>query len=553
MRPRSRALTVASGILSSRLLGFVRERAVAHFLGISAFTDALTTAFRGPNVLQVLLGEQTLSAAFIPVYSELLEEGREEEAGRFAGAIFGLLLAAAATLSLLGVLLARPLVAVLAAGYLQDAAAVAAGEATVDRYELAVMAVRWVFPMMAFLVLSAWTLGVLNSHRRFFWPYFSPVLWNISILTALLSAAGVVGKPWCDSSGSEIDFKTCLLLAACAGALIGGVLQFAVQLPLVFRLMKGFRFSLSTRVVGVRRALRAFGPAFAGRGVVQVSLYLDQFLASLAAVGALTGIRWGSFLYALPISLFGMSIAASELPELARLKDSKDELQERVEVSLRRMAFLVVPTTVGYLGLGFLLVGALYRTGEFTVEDNWLIYFVLGAYTFGLPASTASRLLQNLFFAIGDTRTPARIAAQRVVLSAAVGALLMFWLDRYKVLGLVEVSGPHRGLFLGAVGLALGSALGSWLEILRLRQALQRPLPEFRLPIVASSKMGALSLAALIPAVLLWWRLPPFHVAATAVLVVGAYAALYLVLATWVRVPEAQEWLEGLRRRLGRR
>ncbi|MCB1036548.1 MAG: murein biosynthesis integral membrane protein MurJ [Acidobacteria bacterium] len=552
MAHRSRAATVAAGILSSRMLGFVRERAVAHYLGVTGFTDALTTAFRGPNLLQVLLGEQTLSAAFIPVYSQLLEEGRKEEAGRFAGAVFGLLLAAAATLSLAGVLLARPLVAILAAGYLKDAAAVAAGEATVDRYELAVLAVRWVFPMMAFLVLSAWALGVLNSHRRFFWPYFSPVLWNASIIAALVLAAGGLGAPWCDPEAADHGFQVCLLIAACIGALVGGILQFAVQLPLVFRLMKGFRFSFSTRVVGVRRALAAFGPAVAGRGVVQLSLYLDQFLASLAAVGAVSAIRWGSFLYALPISLFGMSIAASELPAMSRLERGGGELPRRVEVSLRRMAFLVLPSAVGYVFLGFLLVGAIYRTGEFTLEDNWLIYLVLAAYSLGLPASTASRLLQNLFFALGDTRTPARIAAQRVVLSGGLGAFLMFWLDAYAVGELVPLEGPVRGLFLGAVGLALGSAAGSWLEILRLRQALSKPVPEFRLPVRALLPMLGLAFGSLVPACLLWKFLPSLPVVATALLVVGTFAAAYLLLSVALGLPEAKEWLEGLRRRLRR-
>ena len=551
MRPPSRALTVASGIFSSRLLGLVRERAVAHYLGLSPYTDALTTAFRGPNVLQVLLGEQTLSASFIPTYSQLLEEGREEEAGRFAGAIFGLLAAAAGALSLLGILLARPLVAVLSAGYLQDAAAVAAGETSVDRYELAVMAVRWIFPMMALLVLSAWALGVLNSHRRFFWPYFSPVLWNAAIITALLVAAGALGTPWCDPRDAGHGYQTCLLIAVCIGALIGGALQFAVQLPQVFRLMKGFRFSLSTRVVGVRRALRAFGPAFAGRGVVQVSLYLDQFLASLVAVGAPAAIRWAGVVYALPISLFGMSIAASELPEMARQASAGADLRGRVEVSLRRMAFLIMPTTVGYLALGFLLVGALFRSGEFSAEANWLVYLVLAAYTLGLPASTASRLLQNLFFALGDTRTPAKVAAQRVFVSALLGAALMFTLDRYRITALVEVAGPSEGLFLGAAGLALGSAAGSWLEILRLRRALREPLPDFRLPVAAGLAMGGLALLALVPALLLWRWLAPLPVVALAVLVIATYAAAYGGLALLFRVPEAREWLAGIRRRIG--
>ncbi|MGD2116160.1 MAG: lipid II flippase MurJ, partial [Acidobacteriota bacterium] len=174
-----RSVIVAGGILASRVFGFLRQRAIAHFFGTSPHADVFVFALRAPNILQNLLGEGTLSASFIPVYSRMLEEGREEEAGRFAGAIFGLLLALAGGLALLGVLFAEPIVAVLAAGFLGDSGAV-------DRYPLAVTAVRITFPMVGVLVLHAWALGILNSHRRFFLPYVAPVLWNGAIIAALV-------------------------------------------------------------------------------------------------------------------------------------------------------------------------------------------------------------------------------------------------------------------------------------------------------------------------------------------------------------------------------
>ena len=172
-------------IFSCRVFGLIREASLGFFFGAGPHADVFRTALRGPNVLQNLLGEQTLSVSFIPVYSRMLEEGREEEAGRFAGAVFGLLAALAAALALTGILLAKPIVALLAPGFLGDAAQVAAGTAAVDRYPLAVAAVRFIFPMTGLLVLSAWAMGVLNSHRRFFLPYFAPEVWNASIIAAL--------------------------------------------------------------------------------------------------------------------------------------------------------------------------------------------------------------------------------------------------------------------------------------------------------------------------------------------------------------------------------
>jgi len=273
-----RSAVVAAGILISRLAGFARQRAVAYFFGTGPHADVFTFALRAPNILQNLLGEGTLSASFIPAYSRMLEEGREEEAGRLAGAIFGLLLAVAAGLALLGVIFAEPIVAVLAAGFLRE-------EGAVSRFPLAVTAVRITFPMTGVLVLHAWALGVLNSHRRFLLPYVAPALWNGAIIAALVLAGQslVAGAPGPDGATLSVATLDRLLVAACIGALAGGVIQFGVQVPLALRLLRGFRPSLSTRVAGVRQTISAFWPVVAGRGVVQVGAWVDLFLASFLA------------------------------------------------------------------------------------------------------------------------------------------------------------------------------------------------------------------------------------------------------------------------------
>ncbi|MFW5972385.1 MAG: lipid II flippase MurJ, partial [Bacteroidota bacterium] len=377
---KSSAGTIASGIFASRIMGFVREAAVAFYFGIGAHTDVFQAAFRAPNLLQNLLGEGTISAAFIPVYSRMLAEGREEDAGRFAGAVFTILLVLVSGLVLLGILLARPLVAILVPGYVDDAQLVAAGELPIDRYEMIVAAVRIIFPMTGMLVLSAWALGILNSHRRFLVPYFAPVIWNVSIIGSLVGGAYYfVADPLAGGTGLGVDVLTNLLFTAFFGALVGGILQFAVQLPLVARLVQGFRFSLSTRIAGVMESIRAFGPVVAGRGVYQLSAYLDMFLASWLGLGALAALRPAQMLYILPVSLFGLSVAASELPELSRLREEQLRLfLGRLTASVRQTLFLIVPTFVGYLAFGLLIVGAFFRRGAFGANDTWLVYLVLG-------------------------------------------------------------------------------------------------------------------------------------------------------------------------------
>ena len=345
---------------------------------------------------------------------------------------------------------------------------------------------------------------------------------------------------------------TTLFYAACWGGLAGGILQFLVQLPLVARLIKGFRLSFSRDVPGVRQALSAWGPVVAGRGVVQLAGYMDLFLATSLATGAASADRFAQMPYLLPISLFGVSLAASELPELSRLRGQGDapELLGRVTRVLSSMAFLNVPTVIGYLCFGWLVVGALYRSGSFTLGDNWLVYLVLCGYSLGILATTSSRLLQNTFYALGETKVPARIAVQRVTASIVVALPLMFLLDRYPLSLLI---GPQAGaLRLGSVGLSTASAAGAWLELLRLRGQLRRRLPDFELPWGDDLRMIGIALGAAVPAALVWWLLPPLSVRLTAPLVLAVFGVAYFGIAKLAGVEEATAFLGSIGRRLRR-
>lgn len=556
--PGSGALLVAAGIFASRVIGLVRDRAVAFFFGSGAFADVYRLALRAPNFLQNLLGEGTLSASFIPIYSRMLEEGREEAAGRFAGAIFGLLAAVAFGAAILGVVLAEPFVAVIASGFLQDQAALEAGEIVIDRYDLAVQVTRLTFPMTAFLVLSAWCLGVLNSHRKFLLSYFAPVAWNVALLAALFGGAYLYFDDPLGIGSLDVvpaDQLSQLLVAVFIGGVAGGVLQFLVQLPTALKLMKGFRPALSLEVEGVREGIRAFVPVVLGRGAYQLSGYLDFWLSTFVAAGALGAIGYAQTLYLLPISLFGMSVAASELPELSRITPSQlDRFLQRVSGSVRQIFYLIIPTVVGYLGFGFLVVGAFYQTGQFDLDDTWQVTLVLMAYSLGMVATTAGRLLQNAFYALSDTKTPARIAVWRVAVSAVIGAGLMFLLDRFSV---NEVFGiPYEGdpLRLGAVGLALGSAVGAWVELWRLVGALRRHDDDFRLPWAAALRMLGLAGLAAIPAALVRWLVPAdvLPIWAYGVGVIAVYGLSYLALGHLFDFDESDAWLGRFLRRLKR-
>jgi putative peptidoglycan lipid II flippase len=540
----SGASMVAAGIFASRISGLIRERVIAYFFGVGAIADVWSVISRVPNILQNLLGEGTISAAFIPTYSRMIDEGRHETAGRFAGAIFGLLLATAAVIAVLGIVFARPIVAASAPGFLDDAARVAAGELSVNRFELAVDGIRIMFPMTGVLVLSAWALGILNSHRRFFIPYVAPVLWNIAIMSALAGGA----LYWTGDLAAEtydLDTLTRLLLAGCGGALVGGVLQFGIQLPAVRQSMRGFRLSLSQQVEGVREAVRAAGPVIAGRGVAQISAFVDQIIGSLYLfAGGLSALRFGQILYMLPISLFGMSVTASELPELSRLTDDRVEaFVARLKQAFGQLAFLTVPTVIGYLGFGYLIVGALLRTGQFGAQDQWLVYMTLVAYTIGILATSMSRLLQNAFYAIGDTSTPARLAVVRVVISVAVAFPAVFWFRQFSVPDLAGRTFGGETLYLGAMAFGLGASVAAWLELTALLWRLKHKVP-VEVPWGRILRMTGLAVAALAPALGLWWVIAGGAVLLVAPAVGGVFAVVYLGAAYALGFSELDPWLQ---------
>ena len=235
------AARVAAGILVTRVLGYVRERVFAYYFGSSAAADAFRAALKIPNAIRNLLGEGTLSASFIPVYAALNEREDKQAARALAGAVMGLLLLASGVLALLGIAFAPAITAIVAQGF--DA----------QRRELTTILVRILFPMTGLMVVSAWCLGILNTHRRFFLPYAAPALWNVAGIVAMVVAAS-----WLAGRSLPLpDQLYRLSLALAWGTVVGSVLQIAVQLPACWRLLGGIALRFSTAPEGVRQVIVA--------------------------------------------------------------------------------------------------------------------------------------------------------------------------------------------------------------------------------------------------------------------------------------------------------
>jgi putative peptidoglycan lipid II flippase len=398
---RRGAIFVAAGIALSRLAGLVRLQVFAHYFGLeSDAADAFNAAFRIPNFLQNLFGEGALSASFIPVYAARVARGDRKAADHVAGAVAALLALVMAALVLLGVLATPLLIAAIAPGF------------TGAKRELTIQLVRILFPGAGLLVLSAWCLGVLNSHHRFLLSYAAPVMWNVAMIATLVAFGASSPLP-----------RLAVLLAW--GSVVGSFIQFAVQVPAVMRVAPDLRLALDLASEEVRIVTRNFAPVFISRGVVQVSAYIDALLASLLPTGAVTGIANAQVLYTLPISLFGMSVAAAELPtmsgEAAATSEGYAALRRRLDAGLRRIAFFVIPSAMAFLALGDVLVGALLQTGRFRHEDTLYVWGILAGSSVGLLASTLGRLYSSSYYALRDTRTPLRFAIVRVVLTTVLG------------------------------------------------------------------------------------------------------------------------------------
>ncbi len=503
------ALLVGMGIFLSRIAGLIRDRVFAHFFGNSDAADAFKAAFRIPNFLQNLFGEGTLSASFIPVYARLLAEKRDKEAGQLAGAVASLLSVLVSVLVLAGIYATPLLLSVIAPGF-----------AGVKR-EMTIKLVRILFPGAGLLVLSAWCLGVLNSHRRFFVSYSAPIIWNVVMIAGLLL--------W----GPRLEQFPLTVIYAWA-SVVGSALQFLVQWPQVIRLARPLYFNLNIRMQQVRTVLKNFVPVFFGRGVTQISAYIDSSIASFLPTGALSGLGYAQTLYLLPLSLFGMSVSAAELPGMSSALGDHQEiaryLQDRLATGLKRIAYFIIPSAAGFLALGDVIVAAIYQTGRFGDNDVFYVWMILLGYGFGLLAATLSRLYSSAYYALRDTRTPFRYAVVRVSCSALVGCVLALWVPPW--LG-VE---PRWGV----IGLTLAAGLASWIEFYFLRRQLNLRIGSTGIALAWSGRVLLAACLAAAAGFFLKHLALPWHPIMRAAAVLSGFALLYLLLTAWFRVSELQ-------------
>jgi len=503
-------------------MGLVRQRVFSHYFGLSDTADAFSSALRVPNFLQNLFGEGVLSASFIPVYARLLAEGREEEADRVAGAVGALLALVISVIVLVGILATPWLLWAIAPGY---------GGA---KRELTILLVRILFPGTGMLVCSAWCLGILNSHRKFFLSYSAPVVWNMAMIASLLIFR---------HAGQE---KLAIYLAW--GTVAGCALQFLIQLPPVLAVTHHLRLNLDTASRHVREVVRNFGSVAISRGVVQISAYVDQALSSLLGQGAMAAMTTAASINMLPVSLFGMAVSAAELPAMSSAvgvvhdANTHAALVKRVNAGLRQIAFFIVPSAMAFFALGDVMTAALYQTGKFTHAHTMYVWAIIAGSGVGLLATTLGRLYSSTYYALRDTRTPLRFALVRLALTTVLGV------------GCVLLLTPKLGLAprWGAAGLTASAGVAGWVEFMLLRKTLNARIGATGLPLRLTVMLWG---CAGIGAALAWvvkLHLPHWHPIWLAFIILGCYGLIYLGLTYLCGIPECRALLDRILRRFKR-
>ncbi|HLB95132.1 MAG TPA: murein biosynthesis integral membrane protein MurJ [Nitrospiria bacterium] len=438
MTEERREITRAAGLISlatfaSRILGFVRDMVLARLFGAGLVSDAFFVAYRIPNMLRELFAEGSMSAAFIPVFTETLTQKNREEARRLASATFTALLFIVSLVTLLAMLMAPWIVRAIAPGFLD----------TLGKFHLTVMLSRFMFPYLIFISLAALAMGMLNSLRAFGAPAFSPVLFNVFIISAAL---------WLSPQLTEPIFGVAI------GVAVGGLAQFLIQLPSLKRqgMLPSFHWNPSHP--GVKRIGWLLLPAMVGLSVTQVNILVNTLLASYLPEGSQTYLFYGMRLVLFPLGIFGVALGTAILPSLSKqaAEGQIEDLKKTLAFGLRMVFFIILPSMVGLMVLRVPIIHLFFEHGAFTSEATAGTATALAFYAVGLPAFAGVRIVVAAFYSLKDTKTPVKVA----VLAMAVNIILN-----------LALMGP-----LGHGGLALATSLSAILNLSLLVMILHRRL-----------------------------------------------------------------------------
>ena len=465
------ASTVSLLTFASRVTGLVRDLLMASTFGANALTDAFNVAFRIPNLFRRLFAEGAFSQAFVPALAYSKETDGEEATHRLVDAVATALVWALLVTCVIGVAAAPILVWMLASGLKQAPHA----------FESAVLMTRWMFPYIGFMSLVALSAGILNTWKKFAVPAATPVLLNLCMI-----AAAWLGAPWFKTLGIEPIY------AMAGGVIMGGVLQLAVQIPVLRRLglmprvgVTWHRLREAWSDPGVRKVAGMMAPALLGVGVSQISLMINTQIASWLGPGNVTWLDYAGRLMEFPTAMLGVALGVVLMPQLAGARAANDSQRysDMLDWGLRLVVLLAVPSCIALLVFNVPLVSVLFHYGAFKDSDVQMVSLALAGYGAGLVGLIAIKVLAPGFYASQDMRTPVRIAIVVLILTQLLNIVLVPWLH-------------HTGL---ALSISIGAMINAgWLLVGLIKRGSYTPRPGwgvFGLQVLGGTTLLAIFLA----------------------------------------------------------
>jgi putative peptidoglycan lipid II flippase len=520
--PAGRAAARNTAIFSvltglSRIAGLAREIVASSYFATSGAFSAFTIAFQVPNVVRSLFADAALSAAFVPVFTEMLEQGRRKDAFRLASTLFFLILTVLGAITVLFIAFAGLIMPLFV------------GSQLAGLEDLTVGLSRVLFPVVLVLGLNGLVVGILNAYDHFTIPALSPLVWNAVILFCLVGSQHVL-------SGDD------QLYGYAIGVIIGTIVQFAMAVPMLRRLGFHLEVSFSFRDERVRKVLRLMLPVTIGLGLINFNVLINSTLGSLVSEGAPRAIDAAFRIYMLPQGMFSVAIATVLFPALSRYAARRDldGLRALTANGMRQIFLLLIPAAAATLALATPITRLIYQHGEFGSSSTDLVSSALFWFSFSLPFSGVNLLLTRTFFSLQKPWITTGIAALNLAVNVGVS---------------VALYGPF-----GIAGIVIGTAVSSAVMTLAQMHFLRRELHgrlEVRRTLLVTAQITAAAALLAGAAYVVWYGLdralgegvPAQIVSVGVALTVGA--AVYALTVLALRIPEARQIQRLLAGRLG--
>ncbi len=429
---------VGAATMVSRVFGVIRDMVIAAFFGASWMTDAFWVAFRIPNMLRRLLGEGSLTISFVPVFTEYLEKKSRQDALELAQNAFTILSVILAVVSMLGILLSPLIVGLIAPGFISDP----------HKFALTVFLNRLMFPYIFFIALVALCMGILNSLRHFTVPALSPVMLNIAMIAAAFAFRDCFAQP---------------ITALAVGVLIGGVLQLAMQWPVLLKFGVKFKFRFNWRHPGIKQVGLLMLPAILGAGVGTINVFVGTILASLLPGGSVTYLFYADRIMEFPLGIFAIAIGTAALPSFSKhvAAGQMDELKSGISFSLRLLLFLTVPSMIALMALHLPIISVLFQRGAFDADAAVKTGQALFCYALGLWAYSILRVFVSSFYALQDSKWPLKAAIITLIVNVLASLALMYPLKHNGIALAGSISAAANVLILAYV---LKGKIGTYLD-----------------------------------------------------------------------------------------